>query len=380
MKKKSVLIGMIGIFLSVQPIWAQTWGTAKRATWNSGNSISPELATDSNNHIHVVCMDITSGNWEIYYKKSTNGGTTWTTKRLTWIAEDSRYPAIATDSNNHIHVVWQQSKGGNAEIYYMKSTNGGTSWTTKRLTWTSGDSEYPEIAIDSNNHIHVVWGDDTPGNSEVYYKKSTNGGTTWTAKRLTWTAGDSDWPAITIDSSNHIHVVLDVSLPGNSEVYYKKSTDGGETWTTRRLTWTANFGGDADIATDLSNNIHVVWMELKGGGEKIFYKRSTDGGSSWTQKRLTWTSEWCWYPKITTDSNGYIHTVWGRNYDLENTWEIFFKRSTDEGGSWTTHRLTWNSGWSTGPAIAVDTSNQINVVWEDNTPGNYEIYYRKGIQ
>ena len=380
MKKTAVLIYVIGIFISVQLVWPQTWEPVKRVTWSSGSSLYPDLITDSNNHLHVVYTDSTSGNWEIYYKKSTNGGATWTTKRLTWIPEDSWYPAIATDSDNHIHVVWQQSKVGNAEIYYMKSTNGGTSWASKRLTWTAGDSGNPAIAIDSNNHIHVVLDDDTPGNSEVFYKKSTDGGTSWTSKRLTWTAGDSDWPAITIDSSYHIHIVLDDVTPGNSEVFYKKSTDGGETWTTRRLTWTADFGGGADIATDLGNNIHVVRMELKGGGEKIFYKKSTDGGSSWTQKRLTWTTDWHWYPKITTDSNGYVHAVWGRYYDLENTWEIFFKRSTDEGGSWTTNRLTWNPGNSMEPAIAIDTSDQIHVVWKDSTPGNNEIYYRKGIQ
>jgi hypothetical protein len=27
------------------------------------------------------------------------------------------------------------------------------------------------IAVDSNNHIHVVWSDETPGNFEIYYKK-----------------------------------------------------------------------------------------------------------------------------------------------------------------------------------------------------------------
>jgi hypothetical protein len=50
----------------------------------------------------------------------------------------------------------------------------------KQLTWTAGDSLYPAIATDSKNGIHVVWNDNTPGHFEVYYKKSADGGATWT--------------------------------------------------------------------------------------------------------------------------------------------------------------------------------------------------------
>jgi len=43
-------------------------------------------------------------------------------------------------------------------------------------------------------------------------------------------------------------------------------------------------------------------------------------------------------------------------------------------------RITWNSGGSYRPAIAIDSSSNIHVVWDDDTPGNDEIYYKKGIQ
>ena len=40
-------------------------------------------------------------------------------------------------------------------------------------------------------------------------------------------------------------------------------------------------------------------------------------------------------------------------------------------------RLTWNYGGSRSPAIAVDPSGNLHVVWSDDTPGNYEIFYKK---
>ncbi len=93
---------------------------------------------------------------------------------------------------SNIYVVWYDETPGNTEIYFKKSDDGGATWTTnKRLTNNAGDSMYPAIAVDGSN-IYVVWQDYTPGNTEIYFKKSDDGGVTWTTtKRLTNNAGDS---------------------------------------------------------------------------------------------------------------------------------------------------------------------------------------------
>ena len=144
----------------------------------------------------------------------------WTpAKRLTWNSGFSFGPAVAIDSGNIIHVVWFDDTPGNSEIYYKKSTNGGTSWSVnQRLTWSSGYSSGPSMAIDSSDSIHVVWYDDTPGNNEIYYKKSTTGGTSWNpAQRITWTSGSSTVPAIAVDSSDAVHIVWQENISGNDE-------------------------------------------------------------------------------------------------------------------------------------------------------------------
>lgn len=376
MKKQAFIIGIIGVFLLIQPMSAQTWEATKRITWNSGSSYHPAIATDSNNHIHVVWHDDTPGNYEIYYKNSTDGGGTWSkAKRLTWNSGDSQYPAIAIDTNNYIYVVWSDNTPGNAEIYYRKSTNGGATWSAKRLTWSSGSSYHPAIAIGQSDSIHIIYYDVTPGNAEIYYKKSTNGGSTWTTKRLTWNGGFSSKSAIAVGSNYHIHVVWEDSSPGNAEIFYKKSTDGGTTWTTKRFTYNSGSSSRPAIATDSSNNISVVWHDNSPGNTEIYYKKSTDGGVNWGgSKRITWNSDHSRHAAIAVDSNNNIHIVWS-NGPSGNV-SLYYKKSTNGGVTWSTKRLSWS--YASYPDISTDSNNNIHVVWEG--PSNVAIYYKKGVQ
>jgi hypothetical protein len=378
MEKKIFVIFFFGIFLLFKPLGAQTWQSTKRLTWNSADSRMPKVTTDSNNYIHVVWHDGTPGNYEVYYKKSTDGGTVWTTQRLTWNAGASRNPVIAIDSNENIHLAFEDSSHGMYEIYYMKSTDGGTTWAAKRLTWNSGISEYPAIAVGSNNHLHVVWWDDTSGNIEIFYKTSTDSGTTWTTRRLSWSPGESLNPAIAVGPNNHIHVLWNDDTPGNHEIYYKKSTNGGVAWTTQRLTWNSYTSEVSAIAVDSSNHIHVVWKDSSHGQPDLYYKRSTDGGGTWTTQRLTYNIGYSTAPAIDTDVLNHIHVVW--QDDTPGIEQIYYKRSTDAGMSWTMRRLTFNSGYSSFPSVATDSLNQIHVLWMDMTPGNWEIFRKKGIQ
>jgi len=370
MKKKTILIIVLAFIFLFQPLNAQTWTVTKRLTWTAGWSYKPAIAKDSNDSLHVVWSDYTPGPDEIYYKKSTDGGGTWQTKRLTWSNGYSYSPNIAIDTSDHIHVVWYDNtdwSSGLYEIYYKKSTNGGATWSsTRRISWNSGYSKRPEIATDAGGQVHVVWSDDTSGSYEIYHKKSTNGGITWSGvRRLTWLSGSSIYPVVCTDSSNNVHVVWHDDTPGNWEIYYKKSTDGGATWITKRLTWDVSSSMRPAIATDSKGFVHIVWNGLN-------YKRSTDGGNTWEPKRLISGGR---SGSIEISSLDNIYVV------MESGSEIYYLKSMNNGLNWTAaRRITWNSGESQYPNLTADSGENIHVVWQDDSPGNFEIYYKKRIQ
>jgi hypothetical protein len=386
--KGSGLFAALGFFLFAQFVQAD-WTPAKRLTSNSGSSLVPDIAVDSSGNLHVVWTDDTPGNAEIYYRKSTNGGTSWTaSQRLSYTPGYSSNPTIAIDSFGNPHAVWWDTTPGVSEIYYKKSTDGGTTWSpTRRLTWTSGWSYDPVIAVDSFGTLHLVWEDWTPMNPEIYYKKSSDSGDTWIpGKIITWTAGNCWSPDIAIDLSNNLHVVWEDNSV-HFEIYYKKSMDAGVTWTKdKRITLTETGAFASAIAVGPSNNLHVVWEDESAGNPNIdedydlYYRKSKDGGAIWsTAKRLTWNSGGSNNPVIAADPSGNVHMVWSD--DTPGNFEIYYKESTDGGTNWaTSKRLTWNPGWSEYPAIAVDSSGNLHLVWADGTPGNAEIYYKKYVK
>jgi len=383
MKRMWLLILAIGFFLFAQVAQAD-WTPAKRLTWTSGLSNMPVIIVDPSGNPHVLWQDNTPGKSVIYYKKSTDGGTTWTAlNRLAWTSGGSYAPGVAVDSLGHLHVAWSDDTPGNAEIYYKKSTDGGATWTvSKRLTWTLGYSTAPAIAVDSSGTLHVAWQEHTLTNREIYYKKSPDEGATWTAsQRLTWTSSYSESPAIAVDSSLNPHLVWHGATPGYWQVYYKKSTDGGANWTTsRRLTWTSGNSYVSAVCADAPAALHVIYYDHSPGNAEIYYRKSLDGGASWkTSQRLTWNSGFSGYPALAIDASGDLHVVW--QDDTPGNEEIYYKTSTDGGATWpNSQRLTWTSGGSYYPSIAAAASGDLHVVWEDGTPGNGEIYYLKSIK
>jgi len=380
MKQKGRLVlGLLGLCAGIA---RADWTAAKRLTWTPGASNSAAIAIDSMGRLHVVWNDGTPGNYEIYYKKSTNGGSTWTTtQRLTWTAEDSYGPAIAVDLSDRIHVVWEDATPGDYEVYHKRSTDGGETWSTsKRLTWLAGQSRSPKTAVDSSGLLHVAWCDDTPGDYEIYHKKSTDGGVSWlSAKRLTWADGFSAWPDMAASATGDLHIVWSDDPSGSKEIYYKKSSNSGATWSTmKRLTWACVGLETLDLVADPSSCLQLIWLADSSGNSDLYYKRSKDGGDSWTAaERLTWTSGSGACPAITADPSGPLSVVWSDN--TPGNWEVYYKKSADGGLTWTSStRLTWGSGYSYSPALVVDSSGLVHLVWEDGESSESEIYYRKG--
>ncbi len=291
---------------------------------------------------------------------------------------------VIASNGDTLYVVWEDDRDGNSEIYYKRSTDSGLSWEPdKRLTDNSNYSTSPSLAI-SGLVVRVVWSDDRDGNSEIYIKQSDDGGSTWGADtRVTNDAYASDYPSVAIEGSI-IHVVWadlrNATSTDDYEIYYKRSTDGGVTWEPDiRLTNNPSYSGYPGVVVS-GSVVHVVWEDDRDGSGDIYYKRSADGGLTWgADTPLTNDPADSWDPYISVNDS-VVHITWEDDRNGSSNYEIYYKHSTDGGITWGADtRLTNALNVSEYPSIAVSGSI-VHVVWEDNrNNGNYEILYKQSM-
>jgi len=332
----------------------------------------------SGNSVHVVWHDFRDGNNEIYYKLSTDAGVNWgSDTRLTNNNSSSMNPAISV-SGQMVHVVWQDSRDMNNEMYYKRSTNGGSSWSADtRLTNNIASSIDPSITM-SGSAIHIVWWDNRQGNYEIYHIGSSDAGSSWGIDtNITGNSAFACRPSISA-SGNLVHVVWYDNPMGNFEIYYKRSTDGGIGWgLVTQLTNNNAFSCGPTISVS-GLLVHVLWYDTRDGNNEIYYKRSSNNGTTWGEDtRLTNNAAASKFPSVLASGLA-VHSVWVDDRDGDN--EVYYKRSTDGGLNWETDiRLTNNPSNSQYPSVAVSglsTLSGVHVVWNDDRDGNVEIYYK----
>ena len=310
-----------------------------------------------------------------------NGECQWQSDvRLTNAPDTSRTSfgsdwCIAT-SGNYVHIVWIDKRDGNTEIYYKCSTDGGINWQADvRLTNDPSNSMYPSIAV-AGSLVHVAWNDRRINNqSEIFYKRSTDGGTTWGSDtRLTFDTNSSAYPSIAASGNFVCLTYSDNRNNSKMEIYYMHSTNSGDTWSAEtRLTYAQVVAQFSCISLS-GQNIGIAWHDRRDGTGEIYYKRSTNLGATWSvDTRLSFDTAMSTWPSIVVNGS-MIHVAW---YDMrDGNYEIYYKRSTDGGTNWGAEtRLTNDAAYSTYPTLAVSGSN-VHLVWYDSRDGNTEIYYK----
>lgn len=307
----------------------ESWTSPIRLTWTSAPSQSPEAVVDSDENIHLVYEEFISGKAEIYYKKGVGKGASWSApQRITWNSGESRQPVVSIDTEDTLHLFWEDDTSGNYEIFYKQSMNGGLNWSApQRLTWTSGDSVSPEVAIDLSNFIFLFWEENISGNSEIFCKQSQDGGLTWSVPaRLSWNSGVSIGPIAEVDIDGFIHLTWWDLTPGNPEIFYKKSTNQGKIWTSsRRMTWNNGSSLTPELDSDPNGNLHLVWSQFNSGQYDLFIDSSSSRGDTWPPiKRITWIEENVLHPSLLSDSSSDLYLIWCG--DRSGNLELYYKK------------------------------------------------------
>jgi len=228
----------------------------------------------------MICYDQFNNWWDVLYRRSTDYGLSWEPEvRLTNDPGGSYYASICANGQV-LHATWYDFRNGNGEIYYKRSLDSGLNWgADTRLTFNDSLSWASCISF-TEAAVHVVWSDRRDGNEEIYYKRSTNGGTTWGPDiRLTNDYGISTSPNLAVNEGTGLFLTWFDNRDGSDEIYYKLSTDEGSSWGPDiRLTENSNESANPFIAV-AGPQVNVTWYDDRDGNEEIYFKRDPEGAA-----------------------------------------------------------------------------------------------------
>lgn len=206
---------------------------------------------------------------QLLVSRSGDGGETWS--EPTVVVEDRPKtikqfsdPSVAPDGT--VYVTWVEEEGEDGTVYLSSSTDGGRTWTpgspimTRALIpGTLPNSEfrmstYPVTDVDRSHEdghrLVTTWADVEDGDADVWYRESTDGGETWTEPvrvNEDETGHSQFMPWVDVGPNGTVHVAwMDRRHdPDNRlvDVYHAASTDGETFANATRLTPTS-FDGD----------------------------------------------------------------------------------------------------------------------------------------
>ncbi len=272
-----------------------------------------------------------------------------------------------------VHVIWGEAEAPN-NLYYIRSADKGVTWNdAMKVSLTPSGSAYPSIAVE-DSLVYVLWQDWRDGNLEMYFRRSSDDGQTWDDEvRLTTDPARSRFGSMAA-SGTFVHVVWEDNRNATDEVYYKRSVDAGQTWDADvRLVQIPSDSCFPCVAVK-DSNVYVVWSDARSGSREIYFKRSADAGMTWSEDtRLTDDPASSWMPTIEVQDS-VIYLAWmDRRFDYN--FEIFTEYSLDRGETWSSpSRVSNAAGYSMNPSLAARDSS-IYVSWHDTRDGNFEIYF-----
>jgi len=192
----------------------------------------------------------------------------------------------------HMVYYWPGWAGMPRAVYYQKSANKGSTWSAP-VTLASNDVSAPRkpaMAV-RGNMVAVVWvqGSGANGAKAVLARVSNDAGETWEdAQQI---QGDysgfkwADFPDVVIDEGNNIHAVWSArSLAGPWVVHYNTRQSFSNSWLAARttLTSTSYAVSTPAITSEAANNVHVVWGEFNWAmGNKCFIRHKQGFQGNW---------------------------------------------------------------------------------------------------
>jgi hypothetical protein len=330
---------------------------------------------------HEVFTSGSVNGGEIFYRKTTNGGTSWNiTKRLSDGKMTNLAPCITMGAGSTVIVVWQRKNGSNYDVVFSRSTNGGSSWS-------SISSLQSNFSCTSPGPLPSVSGNINTGDVIVVYRtssglrfvKSTSNMGSWNSPvTISGTNGNYNSPStafypITSPVVDKCNLAYATNTGYTSQLYYNYYLFETSSWsasTNLSSVLPSHYQQHCNPTLSSSTNttipVHVAWESYSFELDNVVVHRKGTSGNFGSQ----------YY--ILQNQSARLPSISGLTSD--NAWMVFRNSSTGQfakikyyysGGSWIWGSPSYISSGNY-PQLSVGSSNA-KYLWTSGSSSPYTI-------
>jgi hypothetical protein len=346
----------------------KSWSTPLNVSRNAGESTHPRMAVDTVGNAYLVWRDGSPGQMDVFYTARAPDGTWRPLQNVHSSDQMAGTPVIAVDSEHSLHLMWTE-KG---VLLYSHKARGGIWSQPEEGPATIRVAGALELAI-QENVLHLAWVDGTGAQTEIGYARK-GPGRSWSLPwNITQDPAYSQYGQMLIDDQDTVHVIWDDNQQGNFEIMYQYKPSEGVWSTPENISH--NSGNSTDPATllDRTGTLHAVWEDDTGGQTQINYAYKLSGGGWTAPVAISRADAPAEQPALTIDGSHTLHVVWKGL--ASGNYEILYACKWPGGGWSAPLNISTNAGHSAEPAIVADQADILHVVWTDSTLGNHEILY-----
>ena len=269
------------IFYSQQPEGG-SWAAPLNVSQTSGDSVHPALAVGPDGTLHALWADNTSGQYDVYYAAKPPDSAWTSVENLSHSTSggEAAAPAVVVDSAGTVHVLWHNYDPTVWQymIFYTSKPAGG-SWappiSISQNPPGTGYAQWPALAVDSNDALHAVW-QRYGGNWEIEYASKPAGGAWSTPVNISKSGTNSTAPAVAASPGAVYVVWLDWNL-SNDDVFFAAKPRYGDWSYPLNIANTPGESSSPTIAVEETGAVHVVWADSLLNQAAIFYVHKPAG-------------------------------------------------------------------------------------------------------
>lgn len=324
-------------------------------------------------------------------------------QRVGFTSGDQWEPTIAADGFGHVYVLYPQYgrvPGCRAcplpSMILVVSGDNGASWQAPREITPPGSGQFdPQIVVDPADRrtVYAAWLQRKK--TEMVVAKSSDFGQSWSLTVANRGVTDADKPVLAVRGQD-----VYVGFNRARKMWVASSHNGGLTFSTAdvnpKLRLVRSLAGGATV--DIYGSVYLAWAgytqhDGAKGRENLYVSKSSDGGDTWTTRLMdvsgappdcaAYHCEWGYLGAqitIASDAAGTVYALWNSSAADKDPGRIYFSFSTTSGDTWSP-RLNVSTAPSNVehafPALTAGSAGDVRMAWMDtrNHP-LWNIYYR----